>query len=217
MQYQQSEFVANLAAALAKFQSEVENAVKNAQNPHFRNRYADLAEIINTVRPTLTKHGLSVVQLPGYNAEEGVVTVTTILLHSSGEWISGVAGAPAPKRDPQGVGSAITYLRRYALAALVGIAQEDDDGEAAVRRGKRNPEHEELLAYIKEVVQENPKLKIEIGGKEYSLAAYLKKNGENVKSILDTAREVADAIDAALQNMEGEIEDGEQDAASEEA
>lgn len=124
-----SESVETLARALAKAQGEVENANKNAINPHFKNHYADLAEIINTVRPVLNKHGLSVVQIPGFG--DGVVTVDTMLLHESGEWLRGTSGSPAQKQDPQGVGSAITYLRRYSLAALCGIAQEDDDGQAA--------------------------------------------------------------------------------------
>jgi hypothetical protein len=124
-----SESLASLAPALAKAQGEVENAAKNAKNPHFRSSYADLAEIINTVRPVLSKHGLAVVQIPGY--ADGVVTVDTMLTHASGEWIMGQSAAPVAKADPQGVGSACTYLRRYSLAALCGIAQEDDDGNAA--------------------------------------------------------------------------------------
>jgi hypothetical protein len=124
-----SESLGDLAAALAKAQGELENAHKNAQNPHFRSRYADLAEILNTVRPVLARHGLSVVQLPGY--DDGHAHVETVLLHASGEWLSGTICAPVTKSDPQGVGSALTYLRRYSLAALAGIAQEDDDGQSA--------------------------------------------------------------------------------------
>jgi hypothetical protein len=128
----QSDSIAKLAAALVAAQSEVENATKNAQNPHFRSSYADLAEIINTTRPVLTKHGLAVVQSPGFEA--GVATLETLLMHTSGEWIAGISGSPVSKQDPQGVGSAITYLRRYSLAALCAIAQEDDDGDAASRK-----------------------------------------------------------------------------------
>jgi hypothetical protein len=130
-----SESLAKLGTALAKAQAEIENAQKTATNPHFKSKYADLAEIINTVRPTLTKFGLSVVQIPGF--AEGVVTVETMLLHESGEWIKGTAGAPASKQDAQGVGSAVTYLRRYSLAAVCAIAQEDDDGNAASRPQER--------------------------------------------------------------------------------
>jgi hypothetical protein len=125
----QSETVGALAKALAEAQGEIENAGKNANNPHFKSKYADLAEILNTARPVLARHGIAVVQSPSY--EGGEVQLTTTLMHSSGEWVSGIAAAPATKQDPQGVGSAVTYLRRYALAAFVGIAQEDDDANAA--------------------------------------------------------------------------------------
>jgi hypothetical protein len=127
-----SENVADLAAALALAQGEVENASKNSSNPHFRSKYADLAEIINTVRPVFAKHGLAVIQSPSY--ADGLVSVTTLLTHKSGQWIKDTASAPASKLDAQGVGSAVTYLRRYSLAAFAGIAQEDDDGNAASQR-----------------------------------------------------------------------------------
>lgn len=124
-----SESIAKLAPALVSAVAEVENASKNATNPHFKSKYADLAEIINTVKPVFASHGLAVVQIPGLR--DGHATVETMLVHSSGEWIKGESGSPLQKNDPQGVGSAITYLRRYSLAALAGIAQEDDDGNAA--------------------------------------------------------------------------------------
>jgi alpha-L-fucosidase len=127
---QHSESLKELATALAAAHGEIENATKNSTNPHFRSKYADLAEIINTTRPVLSKHGLSVVQIPGF--ADGVVTVDTMLLHKSGEWVQHTSGAPIGKADAQGVGSATTYLRRYSLAAVCGIAQEDDDAESAV-------------------------------------------------------------------------------------
>lgn len=124
-----SDSIAKIGAALAKFAASIENPHKNATNPHFRNKYADLAEIINTSRGELAKVGVTVIQCPGM--EDGDVTVASMLLHESGEWIQGIARSPIPKADPQGVGSATTYLRRYSLAALLGLAQEDDDGEGA--------------------------------------------------------------------------------------
>lgn len=126
---QKSESIAALAAALAKAQGEMENAGKNSVNPHFRSKYADLAEIINTVRPVLSKHGLAVTQFPAF--EGGTAHVETVLTHASGEWMSGTCSAPVQKSDPQGVGSALTYLRRYSLAAVCGLAQEDDDANSA--------------------------------------------------------------------------------------
>ena len=130
-----SQSIQKIAAALAKVAAEIENPHKNAKNPHFRSSYADLAEIINTVRPVASKHGVSVIQSPGM--EEGLCTVETLLLHESGEWIRGCAKSPIQKQDPQGVGSATTYLRRYSLAGMLGLAQEDDDGNSASER--RNP------------------------------------------------------------------------------
>lgn len=124
-----SETIAELAKALAAAQAEIENATKGSINPHFRSKYADLAEVLNTSRPILSKHGLSVVQMPGF--EDGKVSVETVLMHESGQWIANTLLGPCSKLDPQGVGSAITYYRRYSLAAFAGIAQEDDDANIA--------------------------------------------------------------------------------------
>lgn len=131
---QKSESIKELASALAKAQSKIENATKTSSNPHFKSKYADLAEVLNTVRPVLAEHGLSVAQFPSLDGS--IASVETILMHSSGEWISGIASAPVGKQDAQGVGSATTYLRRYSLAALAGVAQEDDDGNTAVSSSK---------------------------------------------------------------------------------
>lgn len=134
-----SESLTKLATALAKAQGEMENAAKTSDNPFFRSKYADLAEVINTVRPVLAKHGLSVVQMPGFDGT--AVYVENVILHESGEWMSATSGSPMPimttkdgrelPPSPQGVGSAITYLRRYSLAAVCMVAQEDDDDAEA--------------------------------------------------------------------------------------
>lgn len=126
-----------LFAALAAAQGEIENASKNAANPHFRSRYADLAEVLNTARPVLSKHGLSLTQFPSYDGT--LAHVTTVLAHSSGGYISGTASCVPAKADAQGIGSASTYCRRYGAAAIVGIAQEDDDGNAAAHNDKPAP------------------------------------------------------------------------------
>lgn len=132
---QRSDSIAKLAQALAKAQGEMENASKNSQNPHFRSKYADLAEIINTVRPVLAKHGLSVTQFPSFDGT--LAHVETIIAHESGEWMSGTTSSPVQKADPQGIGSATTYLRRYSLAAVCNLAQEDDDANAASKGPKQ--------------------------------------------------------------------------------
>lgn len=126
----QSESVAELAAALAVAQGQVEDAVKDSANPHFKSKYADLASVWRACREALTANGLSVVQSPAY--VRGHAVVTTRLLHASGQWLEGTLAIPVGKTDAHGVGSATTYGRRYALAAMVGVAPDDDDGNLAV-------------------------------------------------------------------------------------
>ena len=123
-----------LFSALSKAQGEIENASKNAANPHFKSKYADLAEVLNTIRPVFAKHGLSIVQATGFDGVH--VHVTTILAHSGGGNIITTASCQPAKTDAQGVGSATTYLRRYSAAAVAGIAQEDDDGNASAHDRK---------------------------------------------------------------------------------
>ena len=117
---------AALFAALALAQAEVENATKGSVNPHFKSRYADLAEVLNTVRPVFSKHGIAIIQSTGFDG--GMVSVTTALVHKEGGYITCVASCTPAKTDGQGVGSATTYLRRYSLAAACAVAQEDLDG-----------------------------------------------------------------------------------------
>lgn len=143
-----SESIKELSAALAKAQAEISNPKKNANNPFFKSKYADLSEVINVSKPVLSAHGLSVIQLPGMN--DGVVTVETVLTHESGEWISSVMSMPPVKSDPQGVGSCLTYIRRYSLAAVCGIGQEDDDGNEAVKQTqpKKRVNKQQVQKYV---------------------------------------------------------------------
>lgn len=129
--------VAALLEALAKAQGAMENAKKESNNPHFNRRYADLASVLDAVRAPLAANGLSVVQAPG--SHQGAVTVLTMLGHASGQWMRNRLRMTLAKQDAQGIGSAITYARRYALMAIAGIAPEDDDGNAAVERGPERP------------------------------------------------------------------------------
>lgn len=130
-----SESITKIAAALVKVAGEIEDPRKTGENPHYGNRYADLTEVVNTARAALHKNGIALMQSPGM--EDGLCTVETFLLHESGEWIRGTACSPLSKQDPQGVGSATTYLRRYSLLSLLGLGQQDDDGEGAVDRSKK--------------------------------------------------------------------------------
>ena len=125
-----SDSIKELATALAKAQASMAGAKKDSTNPHFRSKYADLASIWEACRDALTSNGIAVVQMTRATAEEAVI-VETRLMHSSGEWIEGELLVPVTKADAQGFGSALTYARRYSLAAAVGVAPEDDDGAAA--------------------------------------------------------------------------------------
>lgn len=123
-----SEQLNELAAALAKAQAAIKPAIKDSTNPHFRSKYADLGAVWAACRDALTSNGLSVVQMP-VNHQEGYAALRTMLLHASGQWLATTVSARLTKDDAQGLGSALTYLRRYSLAAVVGVvADEDDDG-----------------------------------------------------------------------------------------
>lgn len=124
-----SETINDLAAALAKAQARIHGAIKGSDNPALGKRYADLSAIWAACRTALTKNGLSVVQFPG-ETTEGHMTMTTMLMHASGQWIRQPLSIPLSRIDAQGYGSATTYARRYSLAAVVGVCPADDDGIA---------------------------------------------------------------------------------------
>lgn len=128
-----SESIANLAKALVAFNLEVKIIEKDAKNPHFKNDYATLDNIVDEVRPILAKHGVVVMQFPGGDGEN--YTLSTLLIHESGEWIESPQLTMKPvKNDPQGIGSCTTYARRYSLSAMLSLnTGEDDDGEGASR------------------------------------------------------------------------------------
>lgn len=130
---ERSPTIGAIAAALAKAQKAIKKTVKEALNPHFNSRYADLATIHDACREPLADNELAVVQSP--SAEGNLVRMTTLLVHSSGEWIeSDPLQVQARDAAPQSVGGCLTYLRRYQLAAIVGVAPEDDDAEGAEGR-----------------------------------------------------------------------------------
>ena len=129
---QQSESIANLAKALSAVQGKLTYAKKDSKNPFFKSNYADLESVCDACRDLLSSNGLAVSQFPGlYSELDKSMSLTTILTHISGEWISQEMSVPMSKPDAQGAGSCLTYMRRYALAAVVGVVQADDDGNAA--------------------------------------------------------------------------------------
>ena len=129
-----SETLTKIAPALLAAQKAVGNAKKQATNPHFKSKYANLESVIEAVKDALNENGIAIIQTVG-DTMGGTTRVNTRLLHESGEFIEDTACAPITKQDAQGVGSAVTYLRRYSLAAICSITQEDDDGESAKEVG----------------------------------------------------------------------------------
>jgi hypothetical protein len=125
-----SESIKELAAALVKAQAKIEGATKDKTNPHFKSKYADLSSVVEAIKKPATDNGLTWTQV--MHPAENAAAVETIIMHSSGEWLScGVISVPVSKQDAQGYGSALTYARRYSLSAAFGVAPEDDDGNAA--------------------------------------------------------------------------------------
>ncbi len=132
-----SEGIAKISKAIVDFQAEITNPARTADNPFFKSKYTPLADLIDHVKPVMAKNGLAVIQSCGEGAT-GDTAVFTRLIHNSGEWIESdpvVVAAGKNKEGevtPQAVGAAITYARRYGLAAILGVAsEEDDDGNAA--------------------------------------------------------------------------------------
>lgn len=136
----QSEQINELVTALAKAQQEIGPAYKDSVNPFFKSKYADLSSVWSACKQPLTKNGLAVLQTVEYQGER-MVLVTT-LAHCSGQWIKSCMPIISAKQDAQGIGSAITYMRRYSLAAMVGVTTEDDDGNSACEKQNVHPKQE---------------------------------------------------------------------------
>ena len=134
---EKSETIIELSKAFAKMQMELEQPLKNANNPFFKSKYVPLENVVDSITRASSKHGLSFTQFPSSD-ENGNVTVGTMVMHESGEWIEYDPICLKPvKNDPQAVGSAITYAKRYALSAIFGITSDnDDDGNEATQLGK---------------------------------------------------------------------------------
>lgn len=136
----QSQTIGKIAEALAKAQAKFDNARKSATNPHLKSKYADLASVREAVSKPLAEQGIAVVQTMEPHGAAGVCVVTT-MMHSSGEWIRGRCFLPVPegKNPAQAFGSALTYARRYSLAAICGIAADEDDDGASVAPTTKAP------------------------------------------------------------------------------
>jgi len=136
--YAQSEAVDQVFKALAEAQSVLGRADKDGKNPHYRSRYATLTSVIEAVRPVFAEHGLSIQQHPHHS--DGMVQLTTIIGHLSGQWTRSVCSVPIGKRnDSHALGSAISYLRRYSLASVACLVQDDDDGNHVSHVQRQRP------------------------------------------------------------------------------
>ena len=173
-----SETTKELALALSKAQAEMPPAELNAVNPFLKNKYADLGSIIKTSKPIIAKHGLSISQFPTSNGDK--IGVTTILMHSSGEWIESTmmlpVGEEKGKSSAQVAGSIISYLRRYALSSVLGMYADEDidgNGQKPVKQTKSKPKDkpqpngkswasEFVAALVDEGIAEHPKQAVNI-------------------------------------------------------
>lgn len=136
-----------LATALSIAQGKIQNPSKDSSNPFFKSKYADLATVLESVRPVFSEHDLSVVQMPFNDGSN--LGVTTRLMHKSGQWLEDSVSLPlqVKKNMAQEAGAVVTYLRRYALAALAGIYQDDPDGNIGHHKSDNNAQVQSLSAH----------------------------------------------------------------------
>ena len=132
-----SEDTTEVFAAFAKAQGQMGGAVKDSANPFFKSKYSDLPSVVAAIKAPFAANNLAFVQGTGYR--DGLAVITTRIVHASGQWIESEMAGPVAKSDPQGLGSAISYYRRYSLQSLCGIPSVDDDAESAMLRGPELP------------------------------------------------------------------------------
>lgn len=174
-----SDSIKELASALVKAQAAIEGATKSQTNDHFHSKYADLASCWGAARKPLTDNGLSVMQFA--RLVEIGVEVETMMTHTSGEFVSETLTMPLSKRDAHGVGSAITYCRRFGFCAMVGIAPEDDDGNKASEKDKADGNDAKTTLWPKDLT-DKAKAAAALGGDGYR--AFWKALPEPTRSAL---------------------------------
>lgn len=199
----QSEQTNELFTALAKAQDEMEIARKDCNNPFYKSKYADLQSVVGSSRPSLAKHGLSVIHI--MEQQDQHTYMTTQLSHSSGQYIRSRVKLSPVKSDVQSLGSYITYMKRYCYAALVGVVTgEDDDGEACMDRpnGKQSIAPEECIL----TVEQSNKLRAMVGNDQTIADRITKKYG--VASILSIKQKDFDDIIKGLQQLKQKEKQG---------
>lgn len=155
--FETSETITHISKALVGAQADVGVALKNQENAHFKSQYADLPAVLEVATPALAKHGLALVQCPGEG--EGTLTLTTLLIHESGEWmLLPPASMPLQAQTAHGYGSATSYLRRYTTQAClkisVGLSDDDDANEASAQAPKANAAKKKAKAAFKPAVDD---------------------------------------------------------------
>jgi hypothetical protein len=189
-----------LAKALAGAQAELEDAKKDAVNPHFKNKYSSLSSVRAELRRVLPKYGLATPQTTRPHGDAGVCVVTW-LVHESGEWIRGELFVPVGKKDAQGFGSALTYARRYGLVTITGISADDDDAEEAVKPSANGKP--ETAKATKPGSDAAEKRLADAMRAATSTDAFAKAEADVVKSV--TAGELTDAARDRLRKVRAEM------------
>jgi hypothetical protein len=162
-----SDSIKELATALAIVQGQLTFAKKDSKNPFFKSNYADLESVWDACRDLLSSNGLAIMQFPGQYID-GSMELTTIITHKSGEFISQTMSFPVVKPDPQGSMATLTYMRRGALAAVVGVVQADDDGNSASEKVAPQSATAQQIASINSLIEQS-------SSDEAKLLAYFKK------------------------------------------
>lgn len=210
-----SDSISELAKAFAKTQQELKQPLKDAENPFFKSAYVPLENVAESITEAATKNGLSFSQEPSF--DDGMVTVTTLVMHSSGEWIEYAPLKMKPvKNDPQAFGSAITYAKRYALSAIFGITSDkDDDGNEAIqpqepqrqRKATRKAQAKQYIPAEKAKQYENDVQAIikatNINDGSIMGALLKKTNATMIEKITIDKQEDADDIIAAMKEKAG--------------
>lgn len=192
-----SEQINEIAAALSKAQAAMSGAVKGSANPFFKSSYADLGAVCGAIKEAFADNNLSYTQLP--SSVNGRVSVTTMLMHSSGQWIKSRLEMRPAKDDPQAFGSVITYARRYALAAIAGVPQVDDDAESAMNRNAPKVVNEPVKKITKKQAGELTDLmtKYEIESKKFLEYFKIDSVSDLPANLFERARKTVDKGEAA--------------------
>ena len=196
-----SSAINEIALALSKAQEAIQDAEKSSVNPFFKTTYADLGSVLNEIRAVFPKNGLALVQSP-FTAENGNIGVTTMVVHSSGQWMSDSIDIPAQGKNlAQESGSVITYLRRYSASAFAGIAQADSDANLGTSKASNTAPVVNLKGPLisKDQIEEISNLMIETSTNESAFCQFL-----GVESIAKMPQNLHDkAITALTKKLNG--------------